>query len=42
MNRGVILSPNRYHWIALENEDVLAALYLLPEHDQFRPQLFLL
>lgn len=40
MQKGVIRSPNRYHWITLESNDVLASLYLLP--DQFRPQLFLL
>lgn len=32
--------PQRYHWIVLENENVLASLYLL--HDQYRPPLIML
>uniref|UniRef100_A0A915DKI3 Uncharacterized protein n=1 Tax=Ditylenchus dipsaci TaxID=166011 RepID=A0A915DKI3_9BILA len=40
VNKAAILVPNRYHWLALEDQAVLASLYLLP--NQFRPSLHLL
>ncbi|KAI1713537.1 NUDIX domain-containing protein [Ditylenchus destructor] len=38
--KAALCVPNRYRWITLEDEEVLASLYLLP--NQFRPKLIML